>query len=159
MAQDQVLEDLEQIARNLDAELRASPQYAMLEDVRSLIGRRRKLLGLPVDAPDYPREADGDRRGASPARDGTVAALVQEAAADFLKTIGRRAQTPEIAAEITRRGIRAGKPENITATVSSYLSSAKGRFDNVRGEGYGLVEWLSGATDRITLRSLRNTLM
>ena len=44
-------------------------------------------------------------------------------------------------AELTRLGIRAGKPENMIAAVSSYLSADKVRFDNVRGQGYGLKEW------------------
>jgi hypothetical protein len=43
--------------------------------------------------------------------------------------------------ELERRGISAGKTGNIIATVSSYLSADKTRFDNVRGEGYGLKEW------------------
>jgi hypothetical protein len=65
---------------------------------------------------------------------------VIEASAEYLRQKGARAASAEIHEELVRRGILdAGDGDR--SKVTSYLGRAKKLFDNVRGEGYGLVEW------------------
>ena len=74
-------------------------------------------------------------------RQKSVATAIGDAAEEYLRKVRRRAQTRELVAEVRRLGIRDGGDDEMIATVSSYLSADKDRFDNVRGEGYGLKEW------------------
>ena len=71
------------------------------------------------------------------------AGLVIRIAEEFLTTAQRRAPSAEIYREIAGRGVTipGQKPESV---VSSYLSNSP-KFDNVRGQGYGLAIW-SGPT-------------
>jgi hypothetical protein len=68
-------------------------------------------------------------------------ATVVRIAEEFLSTARRRAPSAEIYSEIAGRGIviPGQKPDSV---VSSYLSSSP-KFDNVRGQGYGLSIWNS----------------
>jgi|SRR5271155_3630436 len=65
---------------------------------------------------------------------------VIEASADYLREKGARAASAEIQEELVRRGILAASPGD-RSKITSYLGRAKKVFDNVRGEGYGLIEW------------------
>jgi hypothetical protein len=69
------------------------------------------------------------------------AARVLRIAEEFLSTARRRAPSAEIYSEIAGRGIviPGHKPDSV---VASYLSSSP-KFDNVRGQGYGLSIWNS----------------
>jgi hypothetical protein len=69
----------------------------------------------------------------------SMASKVVGFAEEYLKTVHKRARSKEIYEEIRRLGteIIATNPE---AIVASYLSSSD-KFDNVRGQGYGLTEW------------------
>ena len=71
---------------------------------------------------------------------------MQDAAEAFLTLINRRARTAEIVEYLHTIGVVESTDEHMVRTVSSYLSSARGRFDNQKGEGggYGLVSWVSG---------------
>jgi hypothetical protein len=122
----------------LRQELLGTALYQRLLAVEALIGMYEAAEGT---AADDEREAAQQNAARTP-RSGTVAAAVIEVSERYLRSIGRRAQTPEIAAEVQKAGILVGAA-NLIAAVSSYLSSAKDKFDNVRGEGYGLVEWLT----------------
>jgi hypothetical protein len=73
-------------------------------------------------------------------RAGSASAIVIEGAESYLKKIKRRAMSGEIATELQQRGIKI-PGQNAMAAVSSYLSTSE-LFDNVKGEGYGLKEWL-----------------
>lgn len=133
MNTDSVLDALRQAEEQLQAELEAIPQFKMLTDVRALIQTRLNASLGEVMTQKAP--------SVSVPRGRTVAAIVTDAAEAYLRSIGRRAQTPAIAEALTRQGITAGSGANMAATVSSYLSSARKRFDNVKGQGYGLIEW------------------
>jgi hypothetical protein len=64
---------------------------------------------------------------------GSMADRVAEAAVHYLREKGSRAESPEILRAIRDRGLDV---KDITSCLShSHL------FDNVRGQGYGLVEW------------------
>jgi hypothetical protein len=153
MDHDPVLADLEQVERRLQDEIAIIPEVRMLEEVRDLIARRKTMKAIKpdeavtrLDQESVLPEGDLERRSLPTKQRLPVYAQVQNLAADYLRSIQRRAKSSEIGKEVLRRGVRAGNPDNITSTVSGYLSSAKDRFDNVKGEGYGLVEWQSGAS-------------
>jgi hypothetical protein len=65
---------------------------------------------------------------------------VQQAGIAFLKQHGKRAKAKEIYEALRSQGftIKGGDP---IATVAAHMSNAKARVNNVRGEGYGLIEW------------------
>jgi len=108
--------------------------------------RQLEAVQLAISAYTQDREAETPhapklvQRTSGP-KDGTTTAAVLDAAEEFLAQLGRRAQTPEIAGELGRRGVIPSLEMNIVRSVASYLSTAKSRFDNVRGQGYGLVRW------------------
>jgi hypothetical protein len=64
---------------------------------------------------------------------------VLAAAAAYLQSTGRRAQSPELLEQMRGRGIEFPGGAAVE-TLSSILSASK-LFDNVRGQGYGLAEW------------------
>ena len=70
---------------------------------------------------------------------------VIEASADYLREKGARAASAEIQEELVRRGILEASPGD-RSKITSYLGRAKKVFDNVRGEGYGLIEWRTQRT-------------
>jgi hypothetical protein len=72
-------------------------------------------------------------------RDGSKSAVIIRASEAFLKRHRRRAQSSEIVQALQEAGIDLPE-EKPSAYVSSYLSTSP-LFDNVKGEGYGLVEW------------------
>jgi hypothetical protein len=90
--------------------------------------------GKPVMVP-HPGVKDLARYG----RDGSKAAVIVRASESFLKQRRKRAQSSEIVQALHDAGIDLPE-EKASAFVSSYLSTSA-LFDNVKGEGYGLVEW------------------
>lgn len=70
----------------------------------------------------------------------TGMAAVCEAAAEFLRKKGARAPSGEIQAALVDGGLMRPGPRD-RSRVTSYLGRKKEMFDNIRGEGYGLVEW------------------
>jgi hypothetical protein len=97
--------------------------------------RQLDLPGIPVIVPQHPMKTDLGRYG----RDGSKAAVIVRASEQFLKRRHRRAQSSEIVQALQEAGIELPE-EKASAFVSSYLSTSP-LFDNVKGEGYGLVEW------------------
>lgn len=100
--------------------------------------REYRLLGVagdPVIMPSPPPRADMSRYG----RDGSKAAIIVKASEDYLKRRLKRAQSSEIVQALQDAGIILPE-EKASAFVSSYLSTSP-LFDNVKGEGYGLIEW------------------
>lgn len=64
---------------------------------------------------------------------------VQEAGIAYLRQRGTRAKAREIYEAIRDQvTIKGNDP---VATVAAHMSNAKDRVNNVRGEGYGLMEW------------------
>jgi hypothetical protein len=107
------------------------------------------LRGATQDAQKpIERSATTERSGkkaAPPPKAGSQTALIQEAAAAFLRARGRPAHTGEILAAILERGITVGgKRQN--AVVAAYLSHSP-LFANRRDEGYRLVEWSEPKTE------------
>jgi hypothetical protein len=72
---------------------------------------------------------------------GTQAETILMASAAYIRQKSARAPSGEILKALTEQGIAVGG-QNPSATVSSYLSHST-LFDNLRGQGYGLVEWRS----------------
>ena len=70
------------------------------------------------------------------------ASQVTKIAEDLLTSLNRRAKSAEIFNQVKLMGVelQGVNPESV---VSSYLSSSD-KFDNVRGEGYGLKIWNIG---------------
>jgi hypothetical protein len=137
MSDDPFLRALQTERSKLLKELAASAIYRRLKVVEAAM----EIYQAPTEwVADAEREINRQIAMKTP-RSGTVASSVIDIAERYLRSIGRRAQTPAIAVEVQKAGILV-EAANVIATVSSYLSSAKDKFDNVRGEGYGLVEWL-----------------
>jgi len=131
MLQD-ILPALREEERQLLVELQQTPLFQKLEAIRQVISVYAGRDQISTETPAKPK----------PATRGKGAAIL-DAAEAYLESIGRRAQTGEIAAELVRRGLPPGKKENQNGAASAYLSGAKDRFDNRPGEGYGLVRWSS----------------
>jgi hypothetical protein len=74
------------------------------------------------------------------------ASSVIRIAEEHLMQVQRRAPSTELYDEIKRRGIEI-PGQNPTGIVASYLSNSD-KFDNVRGQGYGLAIWNS-ARERV----------
>ena len=73
------------------------------------------------------------------ARQESMASQVIRISEEFLGRIERRARSTEIYSEMKQLGVEIDAT-NPAAVVSSYLSSSV-KFDNVRGQGYGLTAW------------------
>ena len=65
---------------------------------------------------------------------------VIDAAAEYLREKGDRADSAEIEGALIEKGILKGGPAD-RSKVTSYLGRTKNVFDNVKGQGYGLKEW------------------
>lgn len=141
MGADPVLEQLELAEGQLQAEVDALPQIAMLVDIKRLVEQRRFLLGLrpEVSALNAAPLATVDIRPRSLPRAGSRAAQVVALTQDYLRQRMKRAQSAEILGFLRLQDVDLPST-NPVATVAAYLSSSD-IFDNVRGEGYGLVEW------------------
>jgi hypothetical protein len=76
---------------------------------------------------------------------GTQAETILMASAAYIRQKNARAPSGEILEALMKQGITVGG-KSPSATVSSYLSHSA-LFDNVRGQGYGLVEWSQSKTE------------
>ena len=134
---DPVLTGLEDAEAKLAAEVARLPQVVMLEDTRRLIAQRRELL--KATSPGGQRGSQSSKQGGI-ARSGSKGAIVLDYAEAYLSAKGARAQSKEMLNELQRQGI-SFEGKDPVAAVASYLSTARDRFDNVLGQGYGLVSW------------------
>jgi len=116
-------------------ELRQQPLFRRLEAVESVLREYQ-------DDSSRVHPQNGQSAG-SKHRPGTQTAAVLDATEAYLIMMSRRARTPEIVQYLVRIGVVPLDDEVTVRVVSSYLSAAKDRFDNMRGPGggYGLVEW------------------
>ena len=98
-----------------------------------------KAPPLRKPVPKRQRQQPVDRPAPFTRTDKGMNAVI-DAAADFLRRRGTRAESAEIQEELVRRGILEEGPRD-RSRITSYLGRAKAMFDNVRDEGYGLREW------------------
>jgi hypothetical protein len=140
MSSDHIISELRKEQARLREELQRSVVYQQMmaiEGLLALYGLSPQTDARPAaDAPPIPKTR--------PSRDGTVAAGVIAAARQHLQSVHRRAMTKEIVEAVLKSGVLA-ESRNPYAAVSSYISTAKDVFDNMKGQGYGLVEWREGS--------------
>jgi hypothetical protein len=109
-----------------------------LAAVQALIADYRTdgLRDRPSDVGDVRVQTQVRQRTA---RTNSKAAAVMRIAEEYLLTTHKRAPSTELYEEIKRHGVEipGQKPEGV---VASYLSNSD-KFDNVRGQGYGLTIW------------------
>jgi hypothetical protein len=128
---------LERQIENLRALIAKTPDGQRLQLLERHLMEYRAIAaaGASVIVPHHPVKETLARYG----RDGSKAAVIVRAAESFLKKRHKRAQSSEIVQALQEAGIDLPE-EKPSAFVSSYLSTSA-LFDNVKGEGYGLVEW------------------
>jgi hypothetical protein len=128
---------LERQIENLRALIAKTPDGQRLQLLERHLMEYRAIapVGDPVIVPNHRVKETLARYG----RDGSKAAVIVRASESFLKQRKKRAQSSEIVQALQDAGIDLPE-EKASAFVSSYLSTSA-LFDNVKGEGYGLVEW------------------
>ena len=128
--------DLAKLARreaeNLEQALEKNPTFRKWKAAMALV---REYEAGPASAPEPSAIAPQVRRATT-----SVSTRVQQAAIEFLRVHGRRAKAREIYDAIKDQGLPI-KGEDPVATVAAHMSNAKKQVDNIRGEGYGLIEW------------------
>jgi hypothetical protein len=122
------------------AELRQNPLF------RAYLGAQETVLALsaePIPQPTQRTDQEQIRRSKasaqSPSKPGTQAESILTAAATYLRDKNSRAPSTEISKALTSRGVGIGGRDP-SATVAAYLTHSP-LFDNIRGQGYGLIEW------------------
>ena len=119
-------------------ELRKIPAFRQYEAVCAVVTAYVPADSGAMDA--APRTlSPGDGASPRPEREGSKATMIARAAESFLQGAKRRAQSPEIMRAVVAQGITLSG-DNPLPALSSVLSHNP-LFDNVRGLGYGLVEW------------------
>jgi hypothetical protein len=121
-------------------ELRQSQTFRAYQHIEAAIS----ALTAETESSQEPLapEKTGDRRAFKP---GTQSGAIVAGAVAYLRRKSARAPSGEIAKMLVAQGIVvSGKDPG--STVSSYLSHSA-LFDNVKGEGYGLVEWFRSKTE------------
>lgn len=117
-------------------QLEQYPEFKRLQAVRNLI------QAYSTDSEADQAEGVKERASGGSAKRGKNPKTVQviNAVRAYLLKKQARAQSGELLNGLREMGIEVGgkKP---TATLAAYLSNAKDVFDNVRDEGFGLVEW------------------
>jgi hypothetical protein len=135
-------DDYSQVLESEIAKLRSTlakiPEFQRLKLLEKHLMEYRAIsptaLTLKPQTPAHPMK-DVTRYG----RDGSKAAVIVRAAESYLQQRAKRAQSSDIVLGLIDAGIDL-PAEKASAFVSSYLSTSP-LFDNVRGEGYGLVSW------------------
>jgi hypothetical protein len=121
------------------AELRNNPLF------RAYLSAQETVAALSAGASlGTPREQTTrgeSARQKSPSKPGTQTETIVTAAAVYLREKNARAPSGEISRALQAHGISVGGKDP-SATVAAYLTHSP-LFDNIRGEGYGLVEWSS----------------
>jgi hypothetical protein len=110
-------------------ELEATPTFRRLQAVRAF------LAGY--DAAATPTVAEPTRKYSR--RPNTLSNRVCDVAVDHLREQRHRTKAPEILQVLRAHGIE--MPGTSPVQYVAAILSKSELFDNVRGEGYGLVEW------------------
>jgi hypothetical protein len=126
--------------QELLAKLQQLPEYRRLLQLRQVIG----ILSSSVTTANGTQGVHSANHKQSTSRHakdhgGTKASIFESAAAGYLRAVKRRATSGELLKVLTERGIAVGG-KSPPALLASYLSDSP-LFDNVKGKGYGLVEW------------------
>jgi hypothetical protein len=125
----------------LDSAIREEARLVrLLSTVRAVIAGYRGDVATGGGAP-LPAE---DKKPRSP-RAQSKASEVVGIAEEYLSKKGSRAPSTEIYEEVRRLGVEVPgiKPDSV---VSSYLSNSP-KFNNIRGQGYGLNAWKGHQTN------------
>ena len=129
-------------AEALRSTLARNPEYQKLQQIQKLIDVYESLEITSEDKPRTetttvsPPTASGV---AAVYRLGSKVAQVDEVVSKFFLERGSRASSGDVLPIVTAAGIEmTGKIP--AKTLSSFLTNSK-RFNNVKGFGYGLVEW------------------
>jgi hypothetical protein len=96
-------------------------------------------------AASNPQQRSGNPTIVRSHRVGSLSSTVLDMAENFLRNRGSRAPSGEIFEYIEANGIEVPGQKPVSV-VASYLSNST-RFDNVRGQGYGLPEWSQSETE------------
>jgi len=128
---------------DLMAALKAEEHRLVAELEKTTLFQKLEAVRLTIRLYEAQNAVDKNVRHTG-SRAGTTSSAVLDGAEDYLRTAGRREMAPGITAELHRRGIVPSTDVQTVRSVASYLSTAKDRFNNVRGQGYGLAEWPIG---------------
>lgn len=128
--------------QKLQSELEQNPAFMRWKLLKQLIGtypdteQSGQVSATPTDSSPAPANSAPPPVSAPAGR----ATAIVAAAVDYLRTRGKRATSTEMADDFKAKGIDIPGVQK-ASTLSAYLSGAKDIFDNVRDQGYGLVEW------------------
>jgi hypothetical protein len=128
---------------SLLAELRQNKTFQAYQHAQAIIAALGAQETPQLPSQQQPNvEKTNSRQSFKP---GTQAETVLMASAAYIRQKKARAPSGEILKALTEKGIAVGG-QNPSATLSSYLSHSA-LFDNIRGQGYGLVEWSRPQTE------------
>jgi hypothetical protein len=127
--------------------LRADPRFRRYEMTAQLLAEYEQEAMVATERPSRRSEitaAQPRRNGTGPfvRSEGSNATRWTDAAEQYLKAKGSRAQSGEIHDALVKDGVM--PPDDAAKTnLTAYLSREKERFDNIKGkgQGYGLREW------------------
>lgn len=126
------------------ADLQANPTFRAYHHIEAAIvalnAEVEQVTARPLE--QSTPESSGSRHSFKP---GTQTAAILTATMAYLRQKGTRAQSGEILKVVTRQGIKVGG-KYPSSTLASYLSHSA-LFDNVKDQGYGLVEWSQPKTE------------
>ena len=134
---DEMLRALKSEKQDLESSLQNDPRYQRIKAISALL----ELYQAQPPKKVYGQWSVGRVKQAEPK---SPTALIAQEAEKLLREKGRRFTSGPLAAILTERGVEV-PGEDKSKRVSSALASRKKIFNNVPGEGYGLVEW--GHTD------------
>jgi hypothetical protein len=115
---------------------------------RAYLGAQETVAALSADSnlrPHQEQTPRGKNNRQSISKPGTQTEAILTSAAAYLRDKGSRAPSTEIAKSLLAKGVAIGGKDP-SATVSAYLTHSS-LFDNIRGQGYGLIEWSRPQTE------------
>jgi hypothetical protein len=123
------------------AELRQTPLFrAYLSAQETVAALSAESIAQPnQQRPTQQQARRGEVGRQSSSRPGTQAEVLLTSAAAYLRDKNSRAPSTEISKALAAQGVTIGGKDP-SATVAAYLTHSP-LFDNIRGQGYGLVEW------------------
>jgi hypothetical protein len=118
------------------AELQRNPTFLAYQHIQAVIAA---LGAQPGQQLSDKEPAAAEKVTKKSPKQGSQQEAILTGAVKYLRMKNERAQSGDILKALTDQGVVVGgqKP---SATLSSYLSHSS-LFDNIRGQGYGLVEW------------------
>jgi hypothetical protein len=126
----------------LRSALAKNPDYLKLQQVQRLIAVYEAYDLEPVPdlmAPSGDQPAAANISVPASPRPGSKVAQIDDVVSKYLAAKGSRASSGDILPVVVNAGVELGGVVP-SKTLSSFLSNSK-RFNNVKGLGYGLLEW------------------